>query len=293
MQIFYFQMISYIYVGKLYPYAKGNVYFASKDCKYMRKPGDKTTLQRRVIILEELEKKGQVDVSSLSDVLKVSEVTIRNDLRRLEQKNALIRTRGGAIKIDRVGMDFTLSDKNKQNFAQKRRIGKAAANLIEPGDTIILDSGTTTMEIAKNLGAVGELTVITNAMNIANQLAEHPKVNIIIPGGSLRKNSLSLIGTSAEESFKNYFCDKLFLAVDGFSVTHGLSTPNMEEAHLNRVMIAISKQVIVVADSTKFHKRSFAFIADINDIDVLVTDEGIPEEDKKKLETAGIKVVIA
>lgn len=259
----------------------------------MRKSGDKTTLQRRVIILEELEKKGQVDVSSLSKALKVSEVTIRNDLRRLEQKNALIRARGGAIKIDRVGMDFTISDKNKQNFAQKTRIGKAAAGLIESGDTIILDSGTTTMEIAKNLGTVGELTVITNAMNIANQLAEHAAVNVIIPGGSLRKNSLSLIGATAEESFKNYFCDKLFLAVDGFSVTHGLSTPNVEEAHLNRVMIAISKQVIVVADSTKFHKRSFAFIANINDIDVLVTDDGISEEDRKKLETAGVKVVIA
>lgn len=259
----------------------------------MRKSGDKTTLQRRVIILEELEKKGQVDVSSLSKALKVSEVTIRNDLRRLEQKNALIRARGGAIKIDRVGMDFTISDKNKQNFVQKKRIGKAAANLIEPGDTIILDSGTTTMEIAKNLGTVGELTVITNAMNIANQLAEHARVNVIIPGGSLRKNSLSLIGPTAEESFKNYFCDKLFLAVDGLSVTHGLSTPNVEEAHLNRVMIAISKQVIVVADSTKFHKRSFAFIANTNDIDVLVTDEGIPEEDQKKLENAGIKVVVA
>ncbi|MBN8785973.1 MAG: DeoR/GlpR transcriptional regulator [Terrimonas sp.] len=259
----------------------------------MRKSGDKTTLQRRVIILEELEKKGQVDVTTLSKTLKVSEVTIRNDLRRLEQKNALIRARGGAIKIDRVGMDFTISDKNKQNLVQKKRIGKAAASLIEPGDTIILDSGTTTMEIAKNLGTVGELTVITNAMNIANQLAEHVKVNVIIPGGSLRKNSLSLIGPTAEESFKNYFCDKLFLAVDGFSVTHGLSTPNVEEAHLNRVMIAISKQVIVVADSTKFHKRSFAFIAGTNDIDVLVTDEGIPEEDQKKLETAGIKVVIA
>ncbi len=259
----------------------------------MRKKGEKTTLQRRVFILEELEKRGQVDVTSLSKALKVSEVTIRNDLKRLEQKNALIRARGGAIKIDRVGMDFTISDKNKQNFDLKKKIGKAAAGLIEAGDTIILDSGTTTMEIAKNLGDVGELTVITNAMNIANQLAEHTKVNVIIPGGSLRKNSLSLIGATAEESFKNYFCDKLFLAVDGFSVLHGLSTPNVEEAHLNRVMISISKQVIVVADSTKFHRRSFAFIAHASDIDILVTDAGIPDEDKKKLETAGIKVVIA
>lgn len=258
----------------------------------MRKAGEKSTVQRRVIILEMLEEKGQVDVTSLSKELMVSEVTVRNDLKRLEQKNALIRARGGAMKIDRVGTDFAISDKNKQNYEQKKRIGKAAAALIEEGDTIILDSGTTTMEITKNLSALSELTVITNALNIADQLAEHPKANVIVPGGFLRKNSLSLIGSTAEESFKNYFCDKLFLAVDGLSVVYGLSTPNVEEAHLNRVMISISKQVIVVADSSKFLKRSFAFMAPITAIDILITDDGIPVEDQKKLESAGVKVII-
>ncbi len=259
----------------------------------MRKSGEKSTVQRRVIILERLEEKGQVDVASLSRELAVSEVTVRNDLKRLEQKNALIRARGGAIKIDRVGTDFTISDKNKQNYDLKKRIGKAAAALIEEGDTIILDSGTTTMEITKNLSELSELTVITNALNIADQLAGHPRANVIVPGGFLRKNSLSLIGSTAEESFKNYFCDKLFLAVDGLSVVHGLSTPNVEEAHLNRVMISIAKQVIVVADSSKFLKRSFAFMAPVSAIDILVTDDGIPQEDQKKLETTGIKVIIA
>ena len=120
----------------------------------MRKSGEKSTVQRRVIILNQLEAEGQVDVISLSKTLEVSEVTIRNDLKRLEQKNALIRARGGAIKIDRVGIDFALSAKNKQNYEQKRRIGKAAAELVEEGDTIILDSGTTTMEITKNLANI-------------------------------------------------------------------------------------------------------------------------------------------
>lgn len=252
----------------------------------------RSTVERRVLILEKLDSKGQVAVISLSQELGVSEVTIRNDLTRLEQKNMLIRARGGAIKVDRVGIDFTLSDKKKQHFEEKLRIGKAAATLIESGDTIILDSGTTTMEIAKNLSNLESLTVITNALNIANKLAEHEKVNIIVPGGFLRKNSLSLIGTTAEESFKNFFCDKLFIAVDGLDTTHGLSTPNVEEAHLNRVMISISKQVIVVTDSSKFHKRSFAFIAPLSAVDVVITDAGIPPEDHKKLETAGIKVII-
>ena len=252
----------------------------------------KSTVQRRVLILEKLDQDGQVDVISLSKELGVTEVTIRNDLARLEQKNMLIRARGGAIKVDRVSADFTLSDKNRHHYEEKSRIGKAAAELIEDGDTIILDSGTTTLEITKNLRVAG-LTVITNALNVVNQLADHEHVAVIVPGGFLRKNSLSLVGAGAEDSLKNYFCDKLFLAVDGISADFGLSTPNVEEAHLNRIMIAISKKVIVVTDSSKFNKRSLAFIASIAEIDVVVTDEGIPMEDRRKLENAGVEVVIA
>ncbi|CAL1518520.1 transcriptional repressor AgaR [Chitinophaga sp. MM2321] len=251
-----------------------------------------STVERRMLILEKLDAEGQLDVTSLSKDLSVSEVTIRNDLNWLENKNMLIRARGGAIKAERVGAEFSLSEKNKLHYQEKLRIGKAAASLVENGDTIILDSGTTTLEINNNLSNIESLTVITNALNIANRLVEHEHVNVIVPGGLLRKNSLSLVGATAEESFKNYFCDKLFLAVDGFSTLHGLSTPNVEEAHLNRVMISIAKQVIVVTDSSKFYKRSFAFIAPITDIDIVVTDPGIPEEDKKRLETAGIKVII-
>jgi DeoR family transcriptional regulator of aga operon len=252
----------------------------------------KSTVGRRVLILEKLDSQGQVDVSSLSKELGVSEVTIRNDLTKLEQKNMLIRARGGAIKLDRVGVDFAISDKKQQHLEEKKLIGQMAAELIEDGDTIILDSGTTTLEIAKNLNRIEDLTVITNALNIASLLAEHKNASVILPGGFLRKNSLSLVGATAEESFRNYFCDKLFLAVDGFNTTHGLSTPNVEEAHLNRIMIQISKKVIVVTDSSKFLKRSFAFIAPISAVDVVVTDSGIPLEDQKKLENAGIQVII-
>lgn len=252
----------------------------------------KSTVGRRAIILHKLETEGQVDVGALSQELEVSEVTIRNDLRRLEQKNMLIRARGGAIRLDRVGQDFSISDKSKLHFEQKKSIGMAAAKLVDDGDTIILDSGTTTLEIARNLGKHTKLTVITNALNVASQLAEHQDVNVIVPGGFLRKNSLSLVGTTAEDSFRNYFCDKLFLAVDGFSTTHGLSTPNVEEAHLNRTMIDISKKVIVVTDSSKFHKRSFAFIAPVSQVDVVITDAGIPAEDHRKLENMGVQVII-
>lgn len=253
----------------------------------------RSTVERRVSIMDKLEKDGQVDVNALSRELGVSEVTIRNDLSKLEQKNMLVRARGGAFKVERVGEDFDLTAKKGQHYEEKKRIGKAAAALIQDGDTIILDSGTTTMEISKHLSKMADLTVITNALNVASQLAENKKTNIIIPGGFLRKTSLSLVGATAEESFKNYFCDKLFLAVDGFNTVHGLSTPNVEEAHLNRIMIKIAKQVIVVTDSSKFNKRSFAFIAPISAVDIVITDEGVSAEDRKNLENSGIKVIIA
>lgn len=254
-------------------------------------PDKTSTVQRRVYILDQLNKDGQVNVARLSKELSVTEVTIRNDLARLEQKKMLIRARGGAIKVDRVGADFTLSDKNKQRHEQKSRIGKAAAALIEDGDTVIFDSGTTTSELTKQLENK-TITVITNALNVVSQLAESENVTVIVPGGFLRKKSLSLVGGAAEDSLRNYFCDKLFLAVDGISADFGLSTPNVEEAHLNRIMISISKQVIVVTDSSKFNKRSLAFIAAIGEIDTIITDEGIPAEERTKLENAGVEVII-
>lgn len=253
----------------------------------------KSTTERRALLLNKLDLDGQVDVKALSEELMVSEVTIRNDLNKLEEKKILIRTRGGAIKTDRVANDFNISDKNKRYFEEKRRIGQVAAELIEEGDTIILDSGSTTMEITKHLSRFTHLTIISNAVNIAIALAEMKNTNVIIPGGILRRNSLSLVGSAAEENFQNYFCDKLFLAVDGIHLTHGLSTPNVEEAHLNKMMIKIAKKVIVVTDSSKFLKRSLAVIAPISKVDIIVTDAGILSKDQKELENAGVQVIIA
>src|SRR5690606_38896251 len=152
---------------------------------------------------------------------------------------------------------------------------------------------TTTVEITKHLAGFKNLTIITNALNVASALSDQKNINVIIPGGFLKKNSLSLVGANSEESFRNYFCDKLFLAVDGFNTNHGLSTPNVEEAFLNRIMIEISKKVIVVADSSKFMKRSFAVIAPISKVDTVVTDAGIPPRYQKELENAGVNVLIA
>lgn len=261
----------------------------------MEKTFSKSTVSRRAKILDELEKKGQVSVNELSKMFDISAVTIRNDLSQLEKQNMLIRARGGAIKIkfQRMAIDPSISDKQKEFQREKQLIAKEAVKLIEEGDTIVLDSGTTTTEVAKNLEQFKNLTIITNALNIASILSEYEGISIFMPGGSLRKKSLSLVGVLADENFEKFYCDKLFLGADGFNTTHGMSTPNSEEAHLNQIMIKNSKKVIVVADSRKFERRRFAFIGPISNIDIVITDSGIKEEDKTRLEQNGVKVIIA
>ncbi len=260
----------------------------------MNKGEGRSTVSRRIKILESLKSNGQVNVKELSEALGVTGVTIRNDLAQLEKKNILIRARGGAIKVDQnyLDEDYPLSDKQKKHLLEKKEIGKKAAELIENSNTIIIDSGSTTYQLAKNLNNFDDLTVITNALNVATLLADYKNINVIVPGGSLRKNSLSLVGILAERGFKDYFCDKVFLGVDGFDLDFGISTPSPEEAHLNQIMIEISKEVIVVTDSSKFERRGFAFIATINKINTVVTDKGIRPEHKSKLENSGVKVIV-
>jgi DeoR family transcriptional regulator of aga operon len=252
----------------------------------------KSTVGRRAKIIEELQQNGKVDVSSLSHMYGVSEVTIRNDLIQLEQKGMLIRTRGGALRQESVSTDFALSEKRRRYLREKQLIGKKAAEFVKNGETIIFDSGTTTMEVARNLSGYSDLTVLTNALNIAASLTGISSCRVIMLGGMLRIKSLSLVGTQAEENLRNYSCDKLYLGVDGIDSSYGLTTPNIEEAHLNRIMIDVVKEVIIVTDSSKFQRRSFAFIAPIDVVQTVITDEGIPEEEHKILKDMGIRVIL-
>ena len=252
------------------------------------------TVERRKEILNILNNIGHVFVHELSEKFGVSEVTIRNDLDLFESKKLLLRSRGGAIKYEiSVGKDYKISAKDKIHYEEKIRIGKKAVELINEGETIILDSGTTTMEIAKNLNQNLTINVITNAFNIANRLIGFSDINIIVPGGILRKNSHSLVGSLAEKSFRNFYVDKVFIGVDGFDTSHGAFTPNIEEASLNQVMIDIAREVILVTDSSKFQRRNLAFICSLKSINIVITDKNIRKEDLNKLQDAGIKVILA
>jgi DeoR family transcriptional regulator of aga operon len=171
------------------------------------------------------------------------------------------------------------------------RIAEAAASMVEEGQVIILDSGTTTTAVARALRGFHNLTIVTNAVNIAAELAG-ADVEVLLTGGTLRKNSFSLVGPIAEDTLRRLNADFLFLGVDGFDVHYGLSTPNLLEAKVNRVMVEISKMVIAVCDSSKFGRRSLSHIMPPEAVHHVITDRGAPKSDLKALKKAGIEVTL-
>jgi DeoR family transcriptional regulator, aga operon transcriptional repressor len=253
----------------------------------------KSTSQRRLSILNIIDSVGIVNVNELSKDFQVSEVTIRKDLRYLESRNMLHRARGGAMKPVKVGIDIAIDERKMRNQAQKQAIGMEASKIITNGDTLILDSGTTVMELAKNLGRFNELTIITNALDIATKLVDYDNMRVIFPGGILHKKSLSMIGVMAAENFKNLKCDVFFFSADGINADEGLSTPNIEEAHLCRMIIKNAKKVVALIDSSKFHQSGMITITKLDKIDILVTDDGISPVDLKKIRKLGVEVIVA
>ncbi len=249
--------------------------------------------ERHNRILHVLKEQGFVTVSGLSDDLDVSEVTIRRDLKTLEDLRLLQRTHGGATQRNHIVRDRPVSEKASQHADEKRRIGEAAARFVEPHDRIILASGTTIMQMAHALADRSDLTVITNAMNVAFELTRSPGIEVHVLGGMLRKMSTSVVGPVAEAMLQQFTCRKLFLGVDGFDIQHGLTTSNAFEAHLNTCMIAAAEQTIVLADASKFGLRSFGRICGIDHVDRVITDASVSPSIVEQLEENGITVQIA
>ncbi len=251
--------------------------------------------ERRALILKHLADNQVLSVTRLAQLLETSEVTIRKDLTALQQRNLLIRTRGGAMRVPTTlgGADTTIEHKQLFNFREKQAIGKAAAKLIHDGETIMVDAGTTTLQIVRNLDKFQRLTIITNAVNIALEALRYNRFSVILLGGHLRANSHSIVGPLAEATLKNLYCDKLFLGIDSFNLTSGVSTPDIEEANINQTMISMANETIAVCDSSKFNKRSFAHIANINQIQTVVTDSGVDRSIPIRLRQMGVTVHIA
>jgi DeoR family transcriptional regulator of aga operon len=249
--------------------------------------------ERRRAILEMIDREGRVLVKDLASRFQTSVVTVRKDLEILHSRGLLQRTHGGALPAQAGALvDPSLSEKEKQHRKEKQRIGDAAAALVKEGESVILDSGTTTTEVARALRNGRRLTVITNAVNIATELAGS-SIEVILTGGTLRENSFSLVGPLAEETLRRLSADILFLAVDGFDVRVGPTTPNLAEAHVNQVMVETSRRTVVVCDSSKFGRRSLCQITALSNIHHVITDSRISKGDLEALAVAGIKVTIA
>jgi len=248
--------------------------------------------ERRRKILEIINEEGRGLVKELAIRLHTSQVTIRKDLEILHSEGLIQRSHGGALPV-RTGalLDPSLREKEKHHRKEKQRIGEAAAALVNEGDCVILDSGTTTTSVARALRNRGRLTVITNAVNIAAELAG-TSIEVILTGGILRENSFSLVGPLAEETLSRLSADIFFLAVDGFDVQYGPTTPNLLEAKVNREMIKISRRTVLVCDSSKFGRRSLSQIAGTSSIHQVITDSKIPKADLNELTEAGIKVTV-
>jgi DeoR family transcriptional regulator of aga operon len=252
-----------------------------------------SSVERQALILKNLHTNGKVVVAELRDLLQVSEVTVRSDLEQLSQKGMLVRTHGGAVKSDLLVHDIPLYEKTTKHQNEKERIATVAAALVEDGEVITIDSGSTTWELARRLKSKRRLTIITNSLPIAGELSTVPGIEVIVTGGSVRRDSLSIVGPHTEELLREHFASKLFLGVDAFDVNSGLTTPNLHEARVNRVMIDMAREVIVVADSSKFGRRSMCLICETKRIHKVVTDRGIPKTDLDHLQAVGVEVILA
>jgi len=250
--------------------------------------------ERRRYILQCLDRDGSVLVSDLAKELVVSAVTIRNDLKALADDGLVFRTHGGAVKTDFTLIDRTLSEKQKLFAEAKATIAKKAVTYVREGQSIILDSGSTTTEIARVLKArrLEQVTVITNAINIAIELLDATGVKVILTGGILRRESASLVGPLAEHGLRRLTADIFFMGVDGVDSEFGFMTPNLAEAGINQQMIKVSREVIVVTDPSKFGRRSLAVICPIEQVRRIITTSQLDVEYQRGVEATGVELIL-
>lgn len=248
--------------------------------------------ERRRHILSLVQSQGRVLVGELSRTLGISQITIRKDLEHLQSRGLVQRTHGGALRLQSGALfDPSLQEKQKQHSQEKQRIADAAARMVQEGQCVMLDSGTTTTAVAHALKRFSQLTLITNAVNIAADLAS-TNFEVILIGGTLRKNSFSLVGPLAEDVLEEMHADILFLGVDGFDVETGITTPNFLESRVNRAMVKASRRIVVVCDSTKFNRRSLSRIIPTAAVHSVITDKNLPREAEEALRSQNIEVIL-
>lgn len=251
--------------------------------------------ERRRAILDMVEERGRIMIADLVSRFQISAVTARADLDALSETGAIVRCHGGAVRALEPTRDYPVAFKAAIHRPEKIRIGQTAAKLVRPNETIILDSGTTTLEVARHLKTMNlrGVTVITNALNVAAELADDPGVTLIMVGGIYRHISTSFVGPQAEAMLRELHADRFFLAVDGLDTDYGPTTPDILEAQLNGRMMEVAKETVVVSDSSKLGRRSLSRIGPIEKIARVITDKRAPEECVRQLRAKGIEVILA
>jgi DeoR/GlpR family transcriptional regulator of sugar metabolism len=249
-------------------------------------------VERRARIAELARRDGSVRIKRLRDLFGVSEVTIRADLDILAEQGVLIRDRGGAVVNTRASLFTAFDQRAGLNLDEKRRIGQAAARLVRPGDTIIMDAGTTVMEMARNLEGISPLTVVTNALNVATQVGSLPDVHVILVGGSLSRETISTIGYHAERDLNDLVVQKVFLGTHAVDLQAGVTDLSIEIAQTKRAMVRAARKVILLADSSKWGRVGFAKVVPLADVHTFVTDSALPETAREAIEQLGVELVL-
>lgn len=252
-------------------------------------------VERQRFILNMLKREGVVRTAELCELLNVSAVTIRSDLRDLEQLGECELIWGGAVSPEPAEeAEMRLEQRSRINHESKQRIGARAAALIEAGQTVILDAGTTTVEIINHLPRDFDyLRVITPALNVAVATTHYPYIELVMPGGILRNITRSLIGPQTLQSLEMFNADWCFIASGGFDVAHGVTTSNIMEVEVKRTMVKQANRVALVADGSKFGRTLSLNVAPLDNIDLLITDHQMSDADVQAVEAAGVTVLRA
>lgn len=246
--------------------------------------------ERKLLILNKLHNEGYIQATDIAEELGISAATIRRDLILLEKEGLCIRKRGGAIKVHQgVTLELPYEIKSQHNIDAKNRISEKAAELVQDGDTLILDAGSTTYALAARLAEKKGLTVVTNDLKIAVKLASNPNINLICTGGVSRANVYTLQGSYVEEFLKDLHVDKTFLGADAIHEDGIVSNVNIEEVPIKKAMINAGKKVILLADSSKFLVNGFSKVCDLSQLDLLITNTDIQRKAIELLQRKEIK----
>jgi DeoR family fructose operon transcriptional repressor len=248
--------------------------------------------ERHQQILETARSRGRVEVAGLARDLAVTPETVRRDLTALERRGVLRRVHGGAIPVERLGIEPGVADREGHAAGEKERIARAALNELPDGGSVILDAGTTTVRLAELLPTDRELTVVTHSIPVASILVSRPNLTLHLLGGVVRGRTLAAVGAWTKAQVSEIYADVAFMGTNSISVERGLTTPDLAEAAVKRALMSAARRVVVLADHTKFGRDDFALVAPLSDVDTVITDIGLDVELAGDIDAAGPQVVV-